>query len=240
MKFLKEHRQAIGITLLIVLLILFETTLYLNYHIKLDTFSGCLASLAAFLGVLLSTDSLASWGNKQKAIQEEINAQSKSKINDKRIKLAEDIIKACYEVEQSISRISNPFTYQDEIDRAQEVMKERTDISSKTKKPIQEGIVFSHRFEKEIKIFNNFMALKIQAKIYFGDSLAQLFDKVKENIHKKLYVNICMLLTGESSLAKEKEGFSMQIWDLSLEKNFMKDLIPEIEKILLPLIRIDN
>lgn len=240
MKFLKENRQSIGITGLIILLVIFAIILYINYQVKLDSYSGYLAALAAFLGVILSTNSIASWGNKQKTIQEDISKQREERLNDKKIKLAEEIMISCYKVEQSILRISNPFTSPEEIEKAQEIIKKRTDVSYKTKKPIEEGLVFFYRFERELDTINDFMALKLQAKIYFGEPLIHLFDKVRENIHKKIYVNIQMLLLGESSIDRNKKGFSMQIWNLAMHDNFMKEIISNMEKILLPLLRTDD
>lgn len=241
MKFLKENRKSLDITLLITSLVILEIVLWLNYNIQLDSYSGFVASLAAFLGVLLSTNSIVSWGNKQKAIQEDIGKQRKEQLYDKKIKLAEEIMISCYEVEQAILRISNPFTSNEEIEKAHEIMKKRTDVSDRTKKPIEEGLVFFYRFEKELNVINNFLALKIQAKIYFGESLTTLFDKVRANIHKKIYVNIHMLLLGESSLnSTNKESFSMQIWNLAMQDNFMKTIISDMEQILLPLLRDDN
>ena len=49
-----------------------------------------------------------------------------------------------------------------------------------------------------------------------------------------------MLLLGESSIERNKEGFSMQIWNLAMHDNFMKEIISNMEKILLPLLRNDD
>ncbi|WP_428077365.1 hypothetical protein [Candidatus Avelusimicrobium alvi] len=240
MKFVKENRQSLGIIMLIILLVILEIVLYAKYRIKLDSYSGILASTAAFLGVILSINSVTSWGNKQKAIQEDISKQSKERLHDKKIKLAEEIMTACYEVEQAILRISNPFTSPDEIQKAQEVIKKRKDVSSDTQKPIEEGVIFLYRFDKELNTINNFMTLKIQAKIYFGEPLICLFDQVRKNIHQKIYVNIQMLLMGQSSRDHKTDGYSMQIWDLSIHDNFMKKIISDMEEILLPLLRAEN
>lgn len=240
MKFLKEHRQSIGIITMFILLIILEIVLYLNYGIKLDSYSGYLAALAAFLGVIISSDSISSWGNKQKAIQEDISTKRKEQINDKKIKLAADIMTACYQLEQSILKISNPFTYSDETKKAQEEMEKNTDIPEKSKKQIETGLVFRHRLEDELTTINNFMSLKIPARIYFGEQLSILFDKTKKYISKEIYVNIQMLLSGESNLRNKEEPYSTRIWNLSIQDNFMKKLIPEFEKILLPLLRDDS
>lgn len=71
--------------MLIILLVILEIVLYAKYRIKLDSYSGILASTAAFLGVILSINSVTSWGNKQKAIQEDISKQSKERLHDKKL-----------------------------------------------------------------------------------------------------------------------------------------------------------
>lgn len=240
MKFLKGHRQSIGIITMLILLIILEIVLYLNYGIKLDSYSGYLAALAAFLGVIISTDSISSWGNKQKAIQEDISIKRKEQINDKKIKLAADIMTACYQLEQSILKISNPFTYLEETKKAQEMMESREDITNSNKKRIEMGLVFKNRLENELNIINKFFSLKIQAKIYFGESLSNLFDKISQNIKEKIYINIIKLLQVENYRNDKEESASMKIWNLSIQDNFMKKLIPEFEKILLPLLRDDS
>lgn len=58
MKFLKAHRQNLGIIALIILLVMLEVVLYLNYRIELDSYSGYLAAITAFLGVILSSSSI--------------------------------------------------------------------------------------------------------------------------------------------------------------------------------------
>lgn len=239
MKILQEHRQIIGIAIFISLIITLEIILYINYDIKLDSYSGCIASIAAILGVVLSVNSITNWGNKQKAIQENITIKNKEIISDKKIKLAGDIMTACYQLEQSILKISNPFTYLEEIQKAQEMMKSRKGITNRNRKRIERGLVFKNRLENELSTINKFFALKIQAKIYFGESLSDLFDKISQNIKEKIYINIIKLLQVEN-YNNEEESASMQIWNLSIQDNFMKKIIPEIEKILLPLLRDKN
>lgn len=240
MKILQEHRQIIGIAIFISLIITLEIVLYINYGIKLDNYSGCIASIAAILGVILSANSITNWGNKQKAIQESIVIKKKEIISDKKIKLAEDIITACYQLEQSILKISNPFTYLEETQKVQEMMKNRNDITDNNKKRIEMGLVFKNRLENELNTINKFFSLRIQAKIYFGDSLSNLFDKISQKIKEKIYININRLLQGEDYSNNKEESASMQIWNLSIQDNFMKEIIPEIEEILLPILRDKN
>lgn len=240
MKFLQEHRQIIGIAIFISLIITLEIVLYINYDIKLDSYSGCIASIAAILGVVLSVNSITNWGNKQKAIQENITIKNKEIISDKKIKLAEDIMTACYQLEQSILKISNPFTCLDEIQKAQEMMKSRKDITNSNRARIEKGLIFKNRLENELSTINKFFSLKIQAKIYFGESLNNLFNKISQNIKEKIYINITRLLQVENYSKNEEESASMKIWNLSIQDNFMKKIIPEIEKILLPLLRDKN
>ena len=236
MSFWRTHEHALVVVTLIIALSLLEIVLYQKYGINLDSYSGYLASLAAVLGVLLTLNSITSWGNKQKTIQEGLELKRKEKITNKKIQLAEDIINTCYQIENAIYRISNPWSSSEELKEAKMQLSYTEQIKNKA---IEEGLVFLHRFNKELNIINKLSTLKIQAKIYFGDQIVSSLELIQTNIHKQIYINIRMLLEGVTSRSKDDEGFDIKIWNLYLKENFMKEIIPKIEKILLPIIK-DN
>jgi hypothetical protein len=190
------------------------------------------------LVLILGSDSIFSWSNKQKAETKDITDKAKERLEDKKIDLAEKIIESFHKTKDAILRISNPFSAFSEIETAEEEMKNIILDPEDNKKAIKQGLIFANRFSKEGDIFNNLYSLKIKARMFFGDELGTFFDEIKKIIDKDILVSISMLTSGTSIMDKKDKGFSMIIWDLSRKEDIRIDeIINKIEKILIPLLR---
>ena len=159
------NRYSLGIITLIILLVILEIILYLNYHVKMDSYSGALAALAAFLGVILSTNSITSWGKKQKAEAKDINDKADERLKEKELELAAEIVEAFHKAKQSLIKICSPLSTGEEEQKAdnmlQEIMK-NPENPKRNPRIIKRGLVFVNRWNTEVTNINHLISLKIK------------------------------------------------------------------------------
>lgn len=243
MKFLKENRQSLDIIALIILLVVFEIVLYKNYHIKLDSYSGCLAAITAFLGVILSTHSITSWGNKQNEEIKDIHNKAIERLEEKKLELAAEITEAFHKVNQSIKRICSPLSTGEEEQKAEDILQEimkNSNLSDQNPRIIKRGLVFLHRWNNELENINHLMSLKIKARIYFGENLEKCFEETSSFLSNDIWLKISTLLEGVSQINKDNKPYSRQLWDLYATPTPIDDIIKKVEQILIPLIRTNS
>lgn len=240
MKFLKAHRQNLGIIALIILLVMFEVVLYLNYRIELDSYSGYLAAITAFLGVILSSSSITIWGNKQKAEIKDLNSKVKERLEEKKLELAAEITEAFYAVNQSIKKICNPLSLNQEEEQAEKdfhSIEDNLNYPTKNSRIIKRGLVFLERWNKELPTINHLFSLKIKARIYFGENLEKCFDEASSFLQIEIWLRISMLLEGTSKFDAISKSASKQLWDYYRNETPMDKIIQQVELILIPMIR---
>lgn len=240
MKFLKENRDSLGLVTLIILLVILEIILYLNYDIKMDSYSGALAALAAFLGVILSTNSITSWGKKQRAETKDINNKATERLKEKKLELAAEIIEAFHQVNHSIKKICSPLSTGEEEQKAEDILQEimkNSNLSDQNPRIIKRGLVFLHRWNNELGNINHLMSLKIKARIYFGKNLEKCFEETSVFLSNDIWLKISTLLEGVSQINKNTTPYSRQLWDLYAKKTPIDNIIEQVEQILIPLIR---
>lgn len=243
MKFLKKHRHPLSIIALIAMLIIFEVILYVNYRIKLDSYSGCLAAISAFLGIILSTNSITSWGNKQKAEIKDINNRATERLQDKKLELAAEITEAFHKAKQSVITICSPLSTSEEEQKAEDILKEIMKNSNHSKgnpRVIKRGLVFLHRWNNELNNINHLISLKIKARIYFGENLEKCFEEASLFFFNEIWLKISTLLEGTSHININDKPYSRQLWDFYTTKTPIDNIIKRVEEILIPLIRTDS
>ena len=243
MKFLKENRDSLGIITLIILLVILEIILYLNYDVKMDSYSGALAALAAFLGVILSTNSITSWGNKQKAEAKDINDKADERLKEKELELAAEIVEAFHKAKQSLIKICSPLSTGEEEQKAdnmlQEIMK-NPENPKRNPRIIKRGLVFVNRWNTEVTNINHLISLKIKARIYFGENLEKCFEEASLFFFNEIWLKISTLLEGTNQVNTDEKPYTRQLWDYYTKATPIDMIIKKVEQILIPLIRKDS
>ena len=243
MKFLEENRDSLDIVSLIILLIILEIILYLNYDIKMDSYSGALAALAAFLGVILSTNSITSWGKKQKAETKDINDKSAERLKEKKLELAAEITETFHRANQSLIKICSPLSTGEEEQKAdnmlQEIMK-NSESYRRNPQIVKRGLVFLNRWNAEVANINHLMSLKIKARIYFGENLEKCFEDASLFFFNEIWLKISTLLEGTNQVHENEKPYTRQLWDYYTKATPIEMIIKKVEEILIPLIRTNS
>ena len=187
-EFLQKNQQDLFSGLFIICLAVLGILLHVYYHIKLEQYSGFLAALAAFLGVIFGAPGILSWRKKQEAQIAEINIKTQERLAEKKLDLAAEITEAFHKVNQSLQRICNRGTsYEEETKSTKDLKEIENDPDYPHENPlvIKKGLVFLYRWNKELDNLNNLLALKIKARIYFGEELEKCFEETSLFFHRE-------------------------------------------------------